>query len=148
MTDGYHSQIYKIAPCGTATVFTSDPRFGGKQGAIGLTGLDYHPSGFIIAVNHYGLLFKVPLNQPNQATGIQLPSPIVDARSINFLSNGNILVVLSSGVVELSSVDDWKTASIVNEVKSSFFGSAAATVRNGKVYLVQTEANQIEELSL
>ena len=143
ITDGYHAQIYKVTPDGTATVFAADARFGGKQGTLGLTGIDYHPDGYIIAVNQqYGLVFRIDIANPKEVSGVQLPSALVTANGLTFRSNGNLIVVQNNKVTELKSSDNWTTCFVVAEAKTKIVGSSTATLRDEQVFVVHPHAGE------
>ncbi|NLX08112.1 MAG: SMP-30/gluconolactonase/LRE family protein [Chloroflexi bacterium] len=142
VTDSFSPVIYRVDVDGNASVFAQDERFASAQ--FGLNGIDYHPNGYLIAAKASdGALFKIPVDDPQNITQVELDIPVTGADGIIFHPDGSLIVVGSPQTVfSVSSSDDWATASVVEQVTLAQPATTAA-IRDGEVYALFAHLNQM-----
>ena len=140
VTDTFAPIIYRVDPSGEASIFVEDERLAGEGGTPGLNGIDFHPDGFLLVpLMAQGLLYKVPVADPEALTEVALDRPLYGADGVTLLDDGRLVVVggQAGTVYEVASDDGWATAVI--ERKSTLPAGVVATtaaVRDHIVYVV------------
>lgn len=143
LTDSVYPGIYVVTLEGEASVFLEDEAFISEQ--FGLNGIDYHPDGYLlVALAGEGAIFKVPVDAPTDFTMVELDVPVsIDGMVVN--EDGTVVYAVgridgTQFVVEITSEDDWTTASVTNQVET---GGNATTLalRDGEVYFVNAYLN-------
>jgi sugar lactone lactonase YvrE len=153
VTNSFAPVIYRVEPDGNASVFIEDERL--ATDTIGLNGIDYHPDGYLlVAVVGSGAIYKIPLENPDAMTQVELSEPLgIDGMILH--PNGVLLAIaVTTGdaatqqAVAIQSEDDWATATVIDRLET---GSAATTitVRDGvpyfiNAYLSNPQAEQYE----
>ena len=141
VTDTFSPVIYKVTPDGKGSIFIEDERLN-----IGLNGIEYHPDGYLLAaVSGAGALYKIPLDDPEAMTQVELSEPF-GADGIVLHPNGNLIAVATtfnedgspnSEVLEVASEADWESAAIVNRVLTdASLTPTTAAIRDEAVYVV------------
>lgn len=148
VTDSLAGVIYSVLEDGSPQVFYSGPELVGLPGA---NGIEFHPDGFLIVPNmSSSTLYKIALNPPADAALV--PEPIVlddgerslSSDGLTFNEDGNLVVVgrlrdaqgaSSFGAFLLGSDDEWATASLLGEFRTTDQPSTAA-IRAGAIYIV------------
>jgi sugar lactone lactonase YvrE len=135
VTDSFSPVIYKVDPEGAASIFLQNDAFASEQ--FGLNGIDYHPDGYLlVAKADEGALFKVPLDDPEAFSRVELDAPVSGADGIVLRPDGALAVVgQPQSVFLVRSEDDWATASIV-ETASLEQPATTAAIRDGEVYAI------------
>lgn len=135
VTDSFSPVIYKVDPEGEASIFLQNDAFASEQ--FGLNGIDYHPDGYLlVAKADEGALFKVPLDDPEAFSRVELDAPVSGADGIVLRPDGALAVVgQPQSVFLVRSEDDWATASIV-ETASLEQPATTAAIREGEVYAI------------
>ncbi|CAL9657248.1 hypothetical protein SUDANB95_06817 [Actinosynnema sp. ALI-1.44] len=116
VTDPASDAIYRVDPRGRASVLHRDPRFGSTT--IGLNGIVWHPSGYLIAGRYdTGTFFKIPVDNPAAFTEITTDTTLVGADGLALRPDGTLAVVTNglgapgaNAVTVLRSTDNWHTA--------------------------------------
>jgi hypothetical protein len=143
LTDTFMNVIYRVDPAHEASVFY---RFEPTT-ALQLNGIVYHESGFLIvvAVGGQGLLYKVPLADPEQARPIGLSQPATGADGLVWSGDGRLIVVSnsSSSALAYRSDDGWETAELVGTASFEGQATTGAAVGN-EIYVVQPHFNDAE----
>jgi sugar lactone lactonase YvrE len=114
VTDPATDALYRVDRDGRATVLVRDPRFGSDT--IGLNGIAWHPSGFLLAVRYdTGALFKI--TRSGGISEVALDRPLIGGDGIDLRPDGSLAVVTNSlmstgeaAVSVLRSDDGWRTA--------------------------------------
>ncbi|MBX3082176.1 MAG: hypothetical protein KF716_11135 [Anaerolineae bacterium] len=112
----------------------------GRFGGLGLTGIVYHPDGYLIlAQASDGKLFKIPLDNPQNVTEITLPEAVTGARGITLTADGKLLVATSQEktVYVISSADQWATATIDKKITVEI-GASDITLKDGEVWVLES----------
>lgn len=121
VTDSFAPIIYKIDTSGKTSIFSKSPLFKDGEG-FNLNGIAYHKGGYLLVGKYNsGDLFKISIADPTDIQRVALPGPLKGADGFNLADDEHLYVAVNLGAdktVELASTDDWKTATIVREVKS------------------------------
>ena len=141
VTDSFHPILYAVTPEGEASVFLEDDRLAAEP--AGLNGIDLHPDGYLLAaIMGRNALVKIPLDDPEGLTEVELPEPI-SGDGLVLAPDGTLVVVGTtftgddnprSEVLWLASTDAWATARITARAPAG--GATTGTLRAGEVYVV------------
>ena len=104
---------------------------------------DFSPNGIVHQAAGYLLvcggaaLWKVPLDDPAQATPVTLPEEVPGQDGMVWTADGRLAIVSNSGnrVVTLTSGDDWATAELAGIATFETQATTAAVVGDG-IYVV------------
>lgn len=155
VTDSFSPAIYRVDMDGNAEIFIEDERLTTSDG-IGLNGIDYHFDGYLLAsLGGSESVLKIPLDDPAALTEVELSEPMaIDGMILTPDGSAFYAVAdtFSGGhkqeLVEVTSEDDWATATITNRAET---GGDATTValRDGvpyyiNVYFGNPQAEQYE----
>ena len=149
VTDSFSPIIYKVTPQGIASIFLENDVFFGK--GINLNGIRYHPNGYLIVVKKSeGLLFKIPLNNPESFHAIQLPKKLVGGDGLVMVDNNQMIVITNKAsgqslntAFSLYSDDDWQTASVKEELLFDDVYPTTGTIKNNEIFVVYTKLNTL-----
>ncbi len=147
VTDSFAPVIYKISTEGKSTVFLESDQFKGE--GINLNGIAFHPDGYLIAAKKSeGILFKIPVGNPDNFSEIKLNQKLFGSDGVTLLNNSNVLIIANraSGINNdkafvLKSEDNWETANVIAE---HHFGSVYPTtgvVKEGKIFALHSSLN-------
>lgn len=137
VTDTLTPAIYRVAPDGSATIFSDDVALSRANG------IEIYDDRYLIVATLTGpVLLRVSLDDPPVVTPITAEFP-GGGDGIVFMSNGDLAVVGSAGgsgvVYRLRSDDDWLSADVVGEWNTAplgFGGPTTAARRGDDVYAV------------
>jgi sugar lactone lactonase YvrE len=97
--------------------------------AFAPNGLVYHPSGYLLVA---GLqrLYKVPLDEPANASPVSLPEPVPGADGVVWMHDGRLAIVANRAnrVVALTSSDEWASAELAGAAPYEVMASTVAVV--------------------
>lgn len=144
VSDWFAGVIYKVDVDGVASVFWTNNT--GIPG--GPNGLDFHPDGYLlVSVINDGsytkhALVKIPINQPDSATTVQMSNAgFAGFDGMVITNNGTVIGVTNDGktpggnvLVELSGEQAWKTATVDNSI--AITTSTTVAVTQGNDYFV------------
>lgn len=137
VTDSFSPIIYKIDPANNASILLRNDRFNGK--GFNLNGIVLKDNYLLVAKDNDGLLFKVPLDKPEQFTQVQLPEPLVGADGLLWASDGSLVVIANATtnkVFKLTSSDDWTSAKEVNSVPTGQVFATTGKNIDGNIYVL------------
>jgi sugar lactone lactonase YvrE len=152
ITDSFSPVIYKIDKSGNPAVWAQDDEF--KSSAIGLNGIAFHPSGFILAVNNSnGTILKIDIKDPKKVERVKIDSFFPGADGLWIDQQKNLIMVQGKGVNKLfkiNSTDDWKTASVVGVTPSSILLQNPTTCGSfkGGIYVLNAKLNEISDRTI
>jgi hypothetical protein len=136
LTDTFRNVIYRVDPSYQATLFhrfepMTDP---------GLNGIVHHVDGYLIVavLGTQGVLYKVPVSDPESARPITLSQPATGADGLVWDAAGRLIVVSNSTGNALAYVsdDDWESATL--DGTASFDGQATTGAAvDDAIYVVQ-----------
>jgi len=125
VTDSFSPVIYKIDTNDVPSVFVTHPDFQAPQGAFGLNGIVFHPDNYLIVGKSFGgLLYKVPLSDPNNVHDVTL-SDSVNSLDGLLLSDNNTLILVSNNftgapfaetIYKIETTNNWASGNITNTV--------------------------------
>ncbi|MEV1528651.1 SMP-30/gluconolactonase/LRE family protein [Pseudomonas aeruginosa] len=156
VTDSFQPQIYKIDQAtGDVSVLVRSERLmpAGPAKAMGtqpyLNGIVYHPDGFLIVADYSrGLLWKIPLDQPQRLAEIRLPQRLKGPDGLLLKSPTELVAVqsfpsrdqgMSGEVTLLTSSDAWGSARIAAvATPPGLDGPTTATLKDGEVWVVNS----------
>jgi len=149
ITDSFYPVIYKVDVKGRASVFLENKRF--KMDGINLNGLVYHPNGYlIVAAKTEGVLFKVPLQTPDNFTEIKLNRKIIGLDGVTLVNKNNIVVVANRAAnvntdkaFLITSDDDWRAARVTEEYAFGNVYPTTSVVKDNKIYVLHSSLNQL-----
>jgi len=133
VTDTFQNVIYRVSPDYQASLWH---RFPPTEG-LGLNGIVYHPSGYLLVAGG-SVLYKVPISNPAATTAVTLPEAVEGQDGMVWTSDGRLAIVSNSGsrVVALSSNDEWATAQLAGVAPFTGQGTTGAVVGDD-IYVVQ-----------
>lgn len=161
VTDSFQPQIYKVDHATKAvSVLVRSERLmpADPTEAVGtkpyLNGIVYHPDGFLIASDYSrGLLWKVPLNDPEALEEVRLPQPLKGPDGLLLKSSTELVAVqsfpaddgsMAGDVTLLASADAWTSAQIeAVAIPDDLDGPTTATLRDGEVWVVNSRFPRI-----
>lgn len=151
ITDSFSPNIYKVTPAGQATIFSTSELF--KSEEIGLNGIVYHPSGFLIVDhNSSGALFKVDLKNPGNISKIEIMGFIPGADGMLLDKQNNLIVIVNKGInraFRYSSKDNWKTAELSGSTATldRFSNPTTGFIKTNDIYLLNSKMNELTDSS-
>ena len=149
ITDSYSPVIYRIDKEGRATVWAESELF--KSLDIGLNGIVWHPSGFLLAVNNNkGSIIKISTESPATVQPVKTRTFFPGADGLLINSAGNLVLVQNKGVnkvFELSSTDNWQSAMVKAATASEdrFQQPSTCVLGRGKLYVVNSKLNELQD---
>lgn len=143
VTDSLSPILYKVTPAGEASIFLESDRFLGN--GFNLNGIVYHPDGYLIMVKKSeGVLFKVPLDNPEAFSEIQTDRDFVGADGLILAADQDLIVItnrsgdtVSNEVFALNSQDDWQSALVTDSYVSDDDYPSTGTIRDGNIYVIK-----------
>ena len=149
ITDSFSPVIYKVNAQGKASVFLENERFVTK--GINLNGLIHHPDGYlIVAAKTEGVLFKIPLSNPESFSEIKLDRKIIGADGVTLVNGKDLIVVANRAVgvntdaaFAIRSNDGWKTAKVADEFKFGNVYPTTSVVKGSKIYALHSSLNTL-----
>lgn len=145
VTDSFSPIIYRVTAAGQASIFATSKLFEGE--GFNLNGLVYHPNGFLLVCKYNsGELFKIDINNPTRIEKVSLPESLIGADGLILRSPANLIVVQNMGInsaVELTSDDDWKSASIKSVTKSKLSFPTTATRVGADIYMLNAQLDTL-----
>jgi hypothetical protein len=136
LTDTFRNVIYRVDPTYQATLlYRFEPTTD-----LGLNGIVHHVDGYLIvaAVGGRGVLYKVPVADPQAAQPITLSQPATGADGLVWDADGRLIVVSNATESALAyvSTDGWESATLVGT--ASFEGQATTGAAvDDAIYVVQ-----------
>jgi hypothetical protein len=143
LTDTWLNLVYRVDPDYNASVlYRFEPTTG-----LGLNGIVHHEAGFLIvvAIGGQGLLWKIPVDNPEAARPIDLSQPAIGADGLVWSMDGRLVVVSNStgSAMAYASDDGWDSADLVGTATFDGQATTGAAV-DGDIYVVQPHFNDDE----
>jgi len=137
VADSAAGVFYKVDVDGNASIFLQDPSF---AGSFILNGIAYNPNGYLVAVRSPDLI-KIPLDNPQSFSVVQVDGDVQGGDGIIF-SDANTLVAAVGNpkhVVQLTSNDDFATATITGDFQVAPDSATTVAIRDGVPYLTDAQ---------
>jgi sugar lactone lactonase YvrE len=149
LTDSYSNVIIKVDAANKPSVFSKSPLFETK--GIGLNGLVYHPSGFLL-VNSTGkgVIFKVDINNPQNVQQVKLPMYFIGADGM-LLNDQNTITLLVNGgndkIFKISTDDNWQSGRLAGTtlIADRFPYPATATFRGEDTWVMNAKFHELND---
>lgn len=140
-TDSLAAAIYKITPDGMASVFLANERFRGQ--GFSMNGIQFHPGGYLlVGKKSDGALFKVPLEQPEKFSQVELPRPLVGQDGLVLASPTELVAITNrigsnayNKAYRLVSSDDWASARVEGETALEDGYATTGTIKDGRLFV-------------
>lgn len=146
VTDSFSPEIYRIDPSGAMSILVSNEAFGRGEG-FNLNGIAWLPGGYLLVGNwNTGKLFRVDLRHPAKLVSVKLDAPLKGADGFLLLDSRHLVIAQNAGmdrVIELTSTDGWRSATLTREVKSRLSMPTAAVVRDGHVMVLDSRIDTL-----
>jgi hypothetical protein len=145
ITDSFSPVIYKVDTQGHASVFLESDRFLGE--GINLNGIVFHPDGYLIAVKKgEGVLFKIPLNKPQDFSEIELTTKFIGGDGLVLVGKNELVVIanrasgkVTETVFSVRSDDNWNSAKVTDEYKFGKVYLTTGAIRKDKLYVLHSD---------
>lgn len=137
VTDSFGPMIYKIDTGYNASVLLNNKRFTGK--GFNLNGVVVKDGYLLVAKANEGLLFKVPLDKPEQFTQVKITESLSNADGLLWAPDGTLVVITRdkiNKVFKIASRDNWDTANVAGSVDTGDVFPTTGVVRDGKIYVI------------
>lgn len=145
VTDSYSPIIYKVTPEGAASVLIENSRFIGE--GFGLNGIAFHRNNFlIVAKMDEGILFKVPLSNPDNFSRIELDRTLPGADGIFWTITGDLVVIANEPtdtVFLVKSTDGWSSGRVAGEMKTGDVYATTGVARGNRNYVLYARLNRL-----
>ncbi|RDV16744.1 hypothetical protein DXT99_02885 [Pontibacter diazotrophicus] len=153
ITDSFSPIIYKVDVWGNATVFYEDEDFATPEGAFGFNGIAFHPEGFLlVAFSVENAIYKIPLNNPDAISQVQLNDPLESPDGLLLSQNGEQLIVVNNAggeasgrVLSFMSGDNWETGTLNNSFMTGPVFPTTATGYGDEVFVLYAHLNKLFE---
>ena len=150
ITDSFSPIIYKVSPEGNPSILLEDEQFAGE--GFNLNGIVAHPDDFlIVADSNDGLLYKVPLDSPEEFTQVKIDRTLVNADGLLLTDEDDLVVITndlngesSNRVFNLHSRDNWESAEIVDKLDvgdEAFLTSA--TIEDENILVLDAQLDRL-----
>lgn len=137
VTDSFSPIIYKIDADNNASILLKNDRFVGK--GFNLNGIVVKDNYLVVAKDNDGLLFKIPLDDPEKFSEVKLPEILVGADGLLWASDGSLIVIANADtnkVFKLTSDDNWASAKIADSVATGPVFATTGVDINGNIYVL------------
>lgn len=141
VTDSLSPIIYKVDTEGNPSVFLENEQFAGV--GFNLNGIAAHQDFLLVADSNDGAIFKVPLDNPEEFTQVEIDRELLNADGLLLADKDELVVVTNDGSEEssnsvfvLESDDNWKSAQITDELAIEGEFTTAATTTEDKLLVL------------
>ena len=132
VSDSFSPIIYKVDANNNATIFLKNERFKGK--GFNFNGLVIKDDYLLIDKANEGILFKVPLNEPEKFTQVSIPETFLGADGMLWDADGSLIVIAHSKIFKLTSTDNWASAKVESSIDTGPVYTTTGVLRDGDVY--------------
>ncbi|MDH4262315.1 MAG: hypothetical protein OEV78_04640 [Spirochaetia bacterium] len=144
VTDSFSPVIYKVSLEGQATIFVKDQRFAGE--GFNLNGIVLFKDYLIVAKDNDGTLFKIPLNEPQNISMVDMKEKLIGADGLLKDANGDLVVIAngpSQTVYKLLTTNEFKSAKVIAANKKNWrFNTTGVLVRD-QPYVLNAELDSL-----
>jgi DNA-binding beta-propeller fold protein YncE len=135
ITDSFSPIIYKIDADLNASIMLTNDRFSGE--GFNLNGIVVKDDYLLVSKYNEGVLFKVPLNEPEKFSQVTIAETFPGADGLLWTSDGSFIVIANmqtNKVFKLTSADNWASATIASRVDTGEVFATTGVDINGAVY--------------
>lgn len=147
VTDSFANVIYKVTGDGKVSVFADSPLF--KTKGVGLNGIVYHPSGYLLTVSSgTGAIYKVEVANPKNVQKVKADQFFINGDGLLLLNPNKLVLVQNGGsdkIYELSTSDNWASAklSATTLAADRFTYPSTAAKAGDKVWVMNANFSEI-----
>jgi sugar lactone lactonase YvrE len=137
VADSAAGVFYKVDVDGNGSVFLQDPSF---VGSFVLNGIDYNPNGYLVAVRGTDLI-KIPLDNPQSFSVVKVDGDVSGGDGIIFSDAKTLVAAVGNPkhVVQLTSEDDFATATITGDYYPASGSVTTIAIRDGVPYTTDAQ---------
>lgn len=138
ITDFLGNAIYKVDANYEASLFSNNPAL------VGPNGIDFHPAEFLIVSNLFAnKIATIALDKPDEINAVTIDDPLFGGfDGMVYKSDGNIVGITNLNpetLIELSSSDNWQSASVINSKTLSSPATTVAVTPEANYYALLTD---------
>jgi len=147
VTDSFSTIIYKIDSDYKHSVFLDNKTFGGV--GFNLNGMVLSDNYMLVDKFNDGTLFKVPLDNPEAFTQVNISEKFHGADGLLWAPDGSLIMIANDSehgasvpaiktdkVVKLVSTDNWESAKVVGTADTGDVFATTGVVRDGEIYVL------------
>ncbi len=147
ISDSFSTMIHKVTLDYKTSVFLDNKIFGGK--AFNLNGIVIKDNYLLVDKFNEGLLFKVPLDNPEAFNQVKINEKFDGADGMLWAPDGSLVIIANNSAhggfpngvatdktVKLTSTDNWATAQVVGKADTGDVFATTGVVRDGEIYVV------------
>ncbi len=135
VTDSFSPIIYKVDAQNNASIFLKNDRFKGE--GFNLNGIVVSGDNLIVAKYNEGVLFKVPLTDPEKFTQVNVTQSMAGADGLVLTPDGQLLVIANletNKVFKLTTADNWVSATVAGTADTGPVFPTTGVLRGGQLY--------------
>ena len=147
ITDSFSPIVYKVDTNYNASVLINDQTFTGP--AFNLNGIVVKDNYLLVDKMNSGQIFKIPLDNPQSFTEVNLPEKLEGADGMLWAPDGSLIVIGNNNahvgitasetplnaVLRLTSDDNWQSANIKGKEDTGDVFASTGTLRDGQIYV-------------
>ena len=144
VTDSFSPVIYKIDTTGKESVFFTHERFTGK--GFNLNGIAVFNNYLVVAKYNEGILFKIPLENPENFSQVQIDRTFPGADGLVVAKDGSLTVIANKStqtVFKLESEDDFVSARVIATDNYKWRFNTTGVFRCGDLYVLNAELGSL-----
>ena len=137
VTDSFSPIIYKVDTDNNASILLNNERFTGE--GFNLNGIVVKDDYLLVAKYNEGLLFKIPLDDPEKFSQVTIAEAMPGADGMLWAADGSLVVIANmdtNKVFKLTSSDNWASASVTSSVDTGQVFPTTGVEINGNVYVL------------
>lgn len=145
VADSAAGVFYKVDVDGNASIFLQDSSFVGQ---FVLNGIDYNPNGYLVAVRGTDLI-KIPLDNPQSFSVVKVNGDVQGGDGIIFSDAKTLVAAVGNPkhVVQLTSEDDFATATITGDYVPASGSVTTVAIRDGVPYTTDAQFSKADATS-
>lgn len=145
ITNSFAPVIYKVSKDGKASIFLQNDRFLGE--GFNLNGIVYHPNGYLIVAKYNeGILFKIPIEEPNNFMEVLSDKIFVGADGLILDKDENLIVIANTEtnkIFHLSSKNEWESSKLLSEIATEPNFPTTGTTVGDQYYYIESKLNNL-----
>ena len=151
VTDSFSPIIYKVTPWGEASVFLEDDTFQAPPRTFGLNGIVFNPNEFLMVASSAGVLYKIPMDNPQAFSTVATESGAVTSPDGLYLTeNSQVMMVVNNdgggvqgNMVALYSDDQWASAHQLDAFEAGPVFPTTVTELDDQFYVLYSHLDEL-----
>lgn len=145
ITNSFSPVIYKVDPDYEPEILLRSGRFTGEGfnlNGIVLLGDDQ----LLVAKYNEGVLFRIPLDDPESFTEVELSQKMPGADGLLWGTDGSLIVIANADtnqVFKVRSEDEWKTATVESVKDTGDVFATTGTIYENQEYYLEAKLNKL-----